>query len=296
MHSVGWGFLLIIVLSGFRLLVRAWAWTLCTPSDGRTAGPRHLPRLSHRRRARQPDAARACSPARRRRRSTSATVSRSRTAVSGLTIENLIYTMTVAVVIVSGTLALLWGFRVSHNLEVVFLVSVGVMLAMLVAAAWIVGRQIKVMTGLLDWLHRRALAPQALAGRLEKLRTLEDAVYGFHRQNPARLLTVVALEGRYHACRCRRGLRDAGVGRDAAAADDRVHPRDGEPPDQRGLQVRADAAGGGRGRIRRCSRPSSATRARPAPRWRWSGRSGCWSGRRRACSSWPAGAAPPTAA
>src|SRR6185503_19287865 len=36
-------------------------------------------------------------------------------------------------------------------------------------------------------------------GRLEKLRTLEDAVYGFHRQNPARLFTVVALEGLYHA-------------------------------------------------------------------------------------------------
>ncbi len=119
--------------------------------------------------------------------------------MSGLTIENLIYTMTVAVVIVSGTLALLWGFRVSHGLEVVFLVSVGVMLAVLVAAAWILGRQIKVMTGLLDWLHRRSLAPQALSGRLEKLRTLEDTVYGFHRQEPARLFTVVALEGAYHA-------------------------------------------------------------------------------------------------
>jgi hypothetical protein len=32
---------------------------------------------------------------------------------------------------------------VSHGLEVLFLVSVGVMLAMLVAAAWIVGRQIR---------------------------------------------------------------------------------------------------------------------------------------------------------
>jgi hypothetical protein len=69
--------------------------------------------------------------------------------------------MTVAVVIVSGTLALLHNFRVSHNLELVFLVSVGGMLAMLVAAAFIVGRQIKVMTGLLDWLHRRSLAPRA---------------------------------------------------------------------------------------------------------------------------------------
>ena len=33
MQSVGWGFLVIILLSGLRLFVRAWAWTLCTPAD-----------------------------------------------------------------------------------------------------------------------------------------------------------------------------------------------------------------------------------------------------------------------
>ena len=159
--------------------------------------------------------------------------------------------MTVAVVIVSGTLALLSSFRVSHGLEVVFLVvgrrDAG---ACWSAAAWIVGRQIKVMTGLLDWLHRRSLAPHALAGRLEKLRTLEDTVYGFHRRHPARLLTVVALEGVVSRRRRRRGLRHAGVDRHAADAAGRVHPRDGEPPDERGVQVRADAAGGRRGRLR----------------------------------------------
>ena len=124
------------------------------------------------------------------------------------------------------------------------------MLALLVAAAWIVGRQIKVMTGLLDWLHRRSLAPHALSGRLEKLRTLEDTVYGFHRQDPARLFTVLALEGVYHAA----GVAEVYVTlawiADAADAADRVHPRDGEPPDQRRVQVRADAAGGRRGGIR----------------------------------------------
>ena len=35
MQSVGWGFLVVILLSGVRLLVRAWAWTLCTrPTPG----------------------------------------------------------------------------------------------------------------------------------------------------------------------------------------------------------------------------------------------------------------------
>ena len=198
MQSVGWGFLVIILLSGFRLLVRAWAWTLCTPSDAglrvRDTFPAFL----------AGDALGNLTPLGLfASEATKAVYVRHRVplgvAVSGLTIENLIYTLTVAVVIVSGTVALLATFRVEHRLEVAFLWTVGAMVALLVAAALIVGRQIKVLTGILDWLHRRSLAPHALAGRLEKLRTLEDSVYGFHRQNPARLATVLALEGVYHA-------------------------------------------------------------------------------------------------
>ena len=56
------------------------------------------------------------------------------------------------------------------------------------------------MTGLLDWLHRRSLAPHALARRLEKLRTLEDTRL---RLPPPGIRPgcspVVALEGAYHA-------------------------------------------------------------------------------------------------
>ena len=196
--QVGWGFTIIIALAGLRFAMRAVAWRICLEP------PHVLPFATSFAAVLAGDALGNLTPLGLfASEATKAVYVRHRvplaTAVSGLTIENLIYTMTVAVVLVSGTLALLHNFRVSHNLELLFLVSVGVMLAMLVAAAFIVGRQIKVMTGLLDWLHRRSLAPHALAGRLEKLRTLEDAVYGFHRQSPGRLFTVVALEGLYHA-------------------------------------------------------------------------------------------------
>jgi hypothetical protein len=198
MRSVGWGFLVIILLSGIRLLVRAWAWTLCTPAGAglrvRDTFPAFL----------TGDALGNLTPLGLfASEATKAVYVRHRVplgvAISGLTIENLIYTLTVAVVIVSGTVALLASFRLEHRLEVAFLWTVGAMVALLVAAAFIVGRQIKVMTGLLNWLDKRSLAPHALAGRLEKLRTLEDSVYGFHRQNPARLATVLTLEGVYHA-------------------------------------------------------------------------------------------------
>jgi hypothetical protein len=198
MQGVGWGFVAVILLSGLRLLVRAWAWTLCTPSEAglriRDTFPAFL----------TGDALGNLTPLGLfASEATKAVYVRHRvplaTAVSGLTIENLIYTLTVAVVISGGTLALLFSFRVSHRTEVVLLGAVAVMVAMLVVAAFIVGRQIKVMTNTLDWLHRRSLAPHALAGRLEKLRTLEDSVYGFHLRHPARLATVLGLEGVYHA-------------------------------------------------------------------------------------------------
>jgi hypothetical protein len=46
------------------------------------------------------------------------------------------------------------------------------------------------MTGILDWLHRRSL-PQACRAA-SKLRTLEDTVYGFHRQEPAAVHVVAS--------------------------------------------------------------------------------------------------------
>ena len=198
LHGVGWGFLVIVGLSGARLLLRAWAWTLCTEGEPglriRDTFPAFL----------TGDALGNLTPLGLfASEATKAVYVRHRvplmTAISGLTIENLIYTLSVAVVIVSGTMALLLEFTVSEGLRLPFLIALGGMVALIVAAAWIIGRQVKVMTGLIHWLHTRSLAPHALAGRLEKLRTLEDTVYGFHRRHPKRLLIVVALEAAYHA-------------------------------------------------------------------------------------------------
>ena len=60
------------------------------------------------------------------------------------------------------------------------------------------GRQVKVMTGILDWLHRGAW--RRGAGRASRsCATLEDTIYGFHRRHPERLCPVLALEAAYHA-------------------------------------------------------------------------------------------------
>jgi hypothetical protein len=121
------------------------------------------------------------------------------TAVSGLAIENLIYSLTVGLMISAGAVALLLSFTVSRSLQVLSVAAVAGMMLVLAATGWILTRQVRIISGLIDWLDRHALAPGRLAHRLEKLRTLEDRVYGFHRRHPDRLLPVLALEGAYHA-------------------------------------------------------------------------------------------------
>ena len=251
MQSVGWGFLVIILLSGFRLLVRAWAWTLCTPADAglrvRDTFPAFLTGdalgnltplglfaseatkavyVRHRVPLgdgglgpddREPDLHAHRRGGHRQRHARAA----ARASASSHGLE----------VVVPGRGRRAWWRCWSRR-------------------PWIVGRQIKVMTGILDWLHRRSLAPHALAGRLEKLRTLEDTVYGFHRQDPARLSRCWRSKASITppaSPRC--SSRWPGSATPPTLLD-RLHPRDGEPPDQRGVQVRADAAGGRRGGIR----------------------------------------------
>jgi hypothetical protein len=198
LRSVGWGFAVILVLSGLRTFARALAWTLCTP------GPQQL-------RVRDTFPAFLTGEALGNMtplglfvsEPTKAAFVRHRVslmnAVSGLATENLLYTLSVAVMIASGTVALIFAFEVSRAFQIVSLIMMGGMIALLVIAGWVLGRQVRIVTPLLDSLHRRRLAPDALMRRLEKLTALEDRIYTFHRRHPERLLPVLALEVFYHA-------------------------------------------------------------------------------------------------
>jgi Lysylphosphatidylglycerol synthase TM region len=197
LRSVGWGFAVILILSGIRPLVRAAAWRLCTP------GPHQL-------RIRDTFPAFLTGEALGNvtplglfvSEPTKAVFVRHRvsmmTAVSGLATENILYTLSVAVVIATGTVALLFSFDVPRGVRLASFVVVGIMLGLLVIAAWVLARNVRVMTGVIDRLHHYRLAPRALVERLEKLRVLEDRIYTFHRRYPERLLPVLALETAYH--------------------------------------------------------------------------------------------------
>jgi hypothetical protein len=102
------------------------------------------------------------------------------------------------VVIVAGTLALLFTFEVPRALLVASLLAAGGVAVLVGASALLLIQGWKVVTPTLDWLDRRRLVPHAVRTRLEKLRDLEDSVYGFTTRHPGRLSKVLALDAGFH--------------------------------------------------------------------------------------------------
>jgi hypothetical protein len=80
--------------------------------------------------------------------------------------------------------------------------AVGALVAMVViitVGATVLLRQLKVVSRTLDWWARRSRDSVARPSRLEKLRTLEELVYGFAGRHPQRAAGLLALELGFHA-------------------------------------------------------------------------------------------------
>lgn len=196
-RRVGLAFLAIVALSGLRFAVRAWAWVLCTEPP-HTLDLRHtFPALV------SGDALGNLTPfGLFVSEPTKAAFVRDRvtlmSALAGIAVENLFYTVTVAAMIAGGTLALLAEFDVPAALRVTSLVALAGMTGFLVVAtALVAGRMMPLSWGL-GLLDRLSLVPVALRDRTGKLQTLEDRVYTFARRHTSRPLPILLLEIAYH--------------------------------------------------------------------------------------------------
>ena len=195
-RRVGAGFVIILALSGARFVVRALAWTLCAEDRGLRLRDT-LPALI------AGDAVGNVTPLGLfLSEPTKAVLVRHRAplvaALSAVALENLFYSLTVALVIAGGSIALLFLFDVPATLRVASLVALVVLLLLFTAAAIILARNIAVVGRLVAWLDRRRLAPVSLASRTPHLEELERRIFGFSRRHPARLAPLLALESSFH--------------------------------------------------------------------------------------------------
>ncbi|MEO6392169.1 MAG: lysylphosphatidylglycerol synthase transmembrane domain-containing protein [Pyrinomonadaceae bacterium] len=196
-RRLGYGAAWIMAISAVRTILRAWAWKLCSEKPwelrlidawrGYVVGDA-LGTLT-------PLGMFASEPAK-------AAVVRDRVplaiALSSLAVENIFYSLTAALFVLSGIGTLLITYHLPRTLRyfsigtVIFVVSLIVILLLMVYREWrIVSRAASIIA---KW----GIARDFLTSKNEKLRAWEDRVYGFYDRHRARFIPVLALNFGFH--------------------------------------------------------------------------------------------------
>ena len=115
-------------------------------------------------------------------------------SLSALALENIFYSLSVAIFIFSGTVALLLAFPLKPALRYASFGTLAVTILIVPLGYLIIRRQWKVLSGAMSILWRRNIGRTWMEKTIPRARTLEDRIYGFYERNSNRLLTILALE------------------------------------------------------------------------------------------------------
>jgi lysylphosphatidylglycerol synthase-like protein len=194
-RQVGWGFLAIVAISGARILVRAAAWRLCLDepdmravSLARAFGAGLCAEAIG---SLTPLGLLASEPAKAAWVRQVVPFGR---AMSAVAVENVLYSISVALVIASGTVALLLSFNLPQSVRYaseISLLFVAIAFAVLIAAFWLTARRRTVFSALAD----RIAAGRVAAG----VRRFETRAHEAVRVSRGRLAPIALLEGLFHA-------------------------------------------------------------------------------------------------
>ena len=191
---LGAGFLLILAISSVRQIARSLAWTLCMEA------PYRLRFLDAFRARLMGDAIGNIVPFASFVFSEPAKPALIRDRVpfmaglSAIAIENIFYSLSVAVFIFSGMIALLLSFSLPKGLRIASIVTLVVILIIISLGVLLIRKQVKFISGIAGFLHRRGLD----AKWVEKGRALEERIYGFYQRNRSRFLPILLLESCFH--------------------------------------------------------------------------------------------------
>jgi hypothetical protein len=193
-RRLGAGFLIILAISAVRQVVRSLAWLLCVEDPYRL-------RFWDAFRARvMGDAIGTLLPF------TSFIISepakpaliRDRlplmAGMSAIAIENIFYSLSVAVSISCGMIALLLSFSLPKGMQVGSLIVLAVILAVVALGTLLIRKQVRFISGTAGFLHRRGLNEKWV----DKGRTMEVRIYGFYRRHQVRFIPILLLESCFH--------------------------------------------------------------------------------------------------
>jgi len=120
-------------------------------------------------------------------------------SLSALALENIFYSLSVVLMIFSGTLALLLSFHLPKPLRYA---SIGAMVVTIILAPlgyFVIRRQWRFLSRPMSALANRGLARAWLSEKgVPRAQTLEDRIYGFYSRSSNRLLPIFLLEVCFH--------------------------------------------------------------------------------------------------
>jgi energy-coupling factor transporter transmembrane protein EcfT len=195
---LGAGFLLVLMISSIRYIVRTLGWTLCFTGHERL-------RFRDAFRAYvvgdamgnlTPLGLVASEP-------TKAALVRDRVplivAVSALAVQNLFYSLSAAIFILSGIVMLLLSFPLTPGLRLMSLISLGVVCAIILAGLLIYRMRWKFLTAGFERLRKHRIGQRFLKEKQrENTSAVEDTIYSFYSRHRARCALIMVLEICFH--------------------------------------------------------------------------------------------------
>ena len=194
---LGTGFLLVLLISSIRPIVRALAWTRCfeAPYRLRFRDAFKAYVTGDALGTLMPVGIIVSEPAK-------AALVRERVplmaGLSAIAVENLFYSLSVALFIISGMAALLFSFPLPKPLRLASTAALIVTSGVILIAYFIIRQQWKFLSRALEYLYGRGIGRRVLETRRTRVSALEDRIYGFYARNRSRFLPILLLEACFH--------------------------------------------------------------------------------------------------
>lgn len=118
--------------------------------------------------------------------------------LSAIAIENIFYSLSVSIFIFSGMTALLLTFHLPKALRFASIGGLIFIFLLISGAALVIRKQLKFLSGALEYLYRRGVARRWLETGRARVSTFEDRIYGFYDRHRSRFLLILLLEACFH--------------------------------------------------------------------------------------------------
>src|SRR5690349_6534298 len=119
--------------------------------------------------------------------------------LSALAIENIFYSLSVALFIFAGTSTLLLSFSLPKGLRYASFSALVTIFIIVPLGFFVIRKQARFLSGALEILSARGVARKWMTKVTPRAQTLEDRVYGFYDRNQPGLIPIFCLELLFHA-------------------------------------------------------------------------------------------------